>query len=244
MTSSMRRTCLAQLLFALVAQACAPTAPSAPRQAPAELAPAPQPTAMQPLAQYTMKPADEIALARSAAPPSIAADADVLVLGAHGYETAVKGKNGFVCLVERSWANHFSSDEFWNPRLRSPDCYNPPAARTVLPPYLKRTEWVLAGAAKPALVERTRSALAGKEFADPELGSLSYMMSVQGHLNEADGHWHPHVMVFVPRTTAAGANLPGSPIYAQEGDDIEPVTILMVPVRTWSDGSPDAAMHH
>ena len=64
------------------------------------------------------------------------------------------------------------------------------------------------------------------------------MMSVQGHLNEADGHWHPHVMFFVPRATAAGANLPGSPLYAQEGDDTDPVTIVMVPVRKWSDGSP------
>ncbi len=42
----------------------------------------------------------EIAMARSAAPPSISADAEVMVLGRHGYETVVKGKNGFVCLVE------------------------------------------------------------------------------------------------------------------------------------------------
>ena len=193
---------------------------------------------MQPLAQYTMNPDDEIALARSAAPASISADAEVLVLGHRGYETAVQGKNGFVCLVERSWANHFDSEEFWNPRMRGPDCYNPPAARTVLPPYLKRTEWVLAGLSKPELVSRTRAALLGKEFADPEPGSLSYMMSVQGHLNEAAGHWHPHVMVFVPRTTVAGANLPESPIFSQEGDDTDPVTILFVPVRKWSDGSP------
>ena len=43
----------------------------------------------------------EIVLARSAAPEAISRDADVLVLGQHGYETAVKGKNGFVCAVER-----------------------------------------------------------------------------------------------------------------------------------------------
>jgi hypothetical protein len=199
---------------------------------------------MQPLAQYLIaNPADEIALARSAAPPSISADAQVLVLGNRGYEIAVQGTNGFVCVVERSWANRFGNDEFWNPRMRSPDCYNPPAARTVLPPYLKRTEWVLAGAPMQTLIERTKAALASKEFVDPELGSLSYMMSVQGHLNEAAGHWHPHVMFFTPRATTAGANLPGSPIMAQEGDDTEPVTILYVPVRKWSDGSSDAPMH-
>src|ERR1700745_3075091 len=59
----------------------------------------------------------EIALARSAAPASISNDARVLVLGRHGYETAVEGKNGFVCLVERSWMSHFDSPEFWNPKL-------------------------------------------------------------------------------------------------------------------------------
>jgi hypothetical protein len=216
------------------------TPPSAP-------APAAQPTvytSMQPLAAYTIpNPADEIALARSAAPASISADAQVLVLGTRGYETAVQGTNGFVCLVERSWANRFDAEEFWNPRMRSPDCYNPPAARTVLAPYLKRTEWVLAGASKQTLLERTKAALVSKEFVPPELGSLSYMMSVQGHLNESAGHWHPHVMFFVPRTTAAGANLPGSPIFAQEGDDTDLMTILDIPVHTWSDGSSDAPMH-
>jgi hypothetical protein len=236
-----------------VGQACAPATnaplPSAPQpaQGPAPQAAAPAPvqttayTAMQPLAQYTIpNPGDEIALARSAAPASISADADVLVLGNRGYETAVRGKNGFVCFVERSWANHFDSDEFWNPRMRAPNCFNAPAVRTVLPPYLKRTEWVLAGTSKQELISRTHAALLRKEFVDPEPGSLSYMMSVQGHLNEADGHWHPHVMFFAPRGAAAswGANLQGSPIIAQEGDDTDPVTIFFIPVRKWSDGSP------
>jgi hypothetical protein len=196
---------------------------------------------MAPIEQYLSKaPADEIALARSAAPPAISADADVLVLGSHGYEAAVKGKNGFVCFVERSWANHIDNDEFWNPKMRAPNCYNAAAVRSVLPPYLKRTEWVLAGVPKQELVERTKAALASKAFANPEPGSLSYMMSAQGHLNDAAGHWHPHVMLFVPGSAAAswGANLPGSPILAQEGDDTDPMTVFFIPVRAWSDGTP------
>ena len=73
--------------------------------------------AMAPLAQYQMATvADETALARSAAPTSISGDADVLTLGSNGYKTAVKGKNGFVCLVQRSWAAGFDDAEFWNPR--------------------------------------------------------------------------------------------------------------------------------
>jgi hypothetical protein len=68
-------------------------------------------------------------MARSAAPEAIARDADVLVLGRQGYETAVKGKNGFVCIVERSWMSAFDFPEFWNPQLRGPICFNRPAAR-------------------------------------------------------------------------------------------------------------------
>ena len=62
---------------------------------------------MAPLEQYLIADRNaEIALARSAAPESISHDAEVLVLGRHGYETAAKGKNGFVCVVERGWMSH------------------------------------------------------------------------------------------------------------------------------------------
>ena len=68
-------------------------------QAQAQDAKAPYPS-MAPLDQYLIADRNaEIALARSAAPDSISGDAEVMVLGRHGYEPAVKGKNGFVCLV-------------------------------------------------------------------------------------------------------------------------------------------------
>ncbi len=51
---------------------------------------------MRPIEQYLMDRTAEIALARSAAPESISRDAEVLVLGRHGFETAIKGKNSFV----------------------------------------------------------------------------------------------------------------------------------------------------
>jgi hypothetical protein len=69
--------------------------------------------AMAPVEQYRMASRqDEIALARTAAPASISAEAEVLVLGSQGYETAVKGKNGFVCFVERSWTAGFDDRQF------------------------------------------------------------------------------------------------------------------------------------
>lgn len=98
---------------------------------------------MAPLDQYLTERNAEIALARGAAPPSISQDAEVMVLGRHGYETAVKGKNGFVCIVERSWTAGIDDPDFWNPKLRAPICFNPPAARSYLPLTIKKTEWVL-----------------------------------------------------------------------------------------------------
>jgi hypothetical protein len=196
---------------------------------------------MAPIEQYLMADRNaEIALARTAAPPAISADARVLVLGNRGYETAVEGKNGFVCFVERSWTAGFEDPEFWNPKERSPNCFNPPAVRTELPQILKRTEWVLAGATKEELMRRARAAFADRTFTAPEAGSVSFMLSKDGYLSDqAGGPWLPHVMLFVPHGQAAiwGAGLDGSPVVGQEGSDIES-TVLFIPVRRWSDGSP------
>jgi hypothetical protein len=206
---------------------------------------------MAPIDRYrTLSVDDEIALARSAAPASISADAEVLVLGRHGYESVVHGKNGFVCFVERSWAAGFAAAEFWNPKILAPNCFNAAAARTELVAYLKRTEWVLAGATKDQMIERTRSAMADQSFKRPEPGAFSFMLSKRGYLNDqAGGPWLPHVMLFVPHGEAAawGAGLDGSPILGEEGSEIES-TVLFIPVRRWSDGSPapppDAPHHH
>src|SRR5262249_17961981 len=143
--------------------------------------------------------------------------ADVLVLGARGYETAVKGTNGFVCLVGRSWDVSFANSEFWNPKIRAPQCDNATSARSVLPRYLKRTARVLSGATKAEMQKLEAADRAAGKLPAPEPGAVSYMMSKGGYLNDrAEGPWHPHFMVFAPRTEAAawGANLPGSPVAA------------------------------
>jgi len=103
---------------------------------------------MAPIGQYLMAPDAEIALARSAAPESVSRDAEVMVMDQHGYKTVVKGKNGFVCLVERSWTAPSDNPDFWNPKLRGPLCLNAPAARSYLPQTIRKTELVLAGRSK------------------------------------------------------------------------------------------------
>lgn len=192
---------------------------------------------MAPVEQYRMADrSEEITLARSAAPASVSGDAEVLVLGVRGYESVVKGKNGFVCLVERSWFASFEDSEFWNPKNRSPICLNAAAASTVLPVDLEKTQWALAGVSKTEMIARSKSSPSAHQAPAP--GSMGYMMSKQGHLNDSVGHWHPHLMFFQPHTAVSdwGANLPGSPVLGQEGGPNE-ATVYFVPLGKWSDGT-------
>ena len=196
---------------------------------------------MAPLEQYLMEDRSaEIALARSAAPESISRDAEVMVLGRHGYETAMKGTNGFVCMVERSWSAPIDDPGFWNPKGRAPICLNAAAARTYLPRTIMKTELVLAGRTKAQMVEAVAAAVDKKELPPMELGAMCYMLSKQGYLGDPVGHWHPHLMFFVSQTEPAawGAGAQGSPIFAFN-DKWEGLTVFLVPVRQWSDGTAD-----
>jgi hypothetical protein len=183
----------------------------------------------------------EIALARSAAPPSISRDATVLVFEKTGYQAAAEGKNGFTCLVERSWMSPFDSLEFWNPKMRGPICYNPAAVRTILPYTINRTRLVLTGLSKTQIHENITAAIAKNELPMPEAGAMSYMMSKAGNLGDSVGHWVPHLMFHIPKTDDAnwGADLAGSPVLfnGQYRDVPEPANIFMLPVFHWSDGT-------
>jgi len=156
------------------------------------------------------------------------------------YETAIKGTNGFVCLVERSWTAPIDDPGFWNPKGRAPVCLNPAAARTYLPRTIKKTDLILAGRTKAQMVEAVAAAVDKKELPPMELGAICYMLSKQGYLSDRVGHWHPHLMFFVSQTDPAtwGAGVQGSPILAFN-DKWEGLTVFLVPVRQWSDGTAD-----
>ena len=213
--------------------------------APAQAASAAYP-AMAPLDHYLIPDQKaEIALARSAAPPSISDAAEVMVLRPDGYATAVKGSNGFVCVVERSWAKGTDDPEFWNSKVRAPICFNPAASRTYLPIFLMKTKLVLAGKSKAEVLAATDSAFAKKELPALAPGAMCYMMAKQQYLSDDDKSWHPHVMFYVSGDARKnwGANLHGSPVIAAN-DPQERVTIFMVWAGTWSDGTPGPSMMH
>jgi len=194
---------------------------------------------MAPLDRYLMPDRNaEIALARSAAPDSISHDARVLVLGPHGYETAVEGKNGFVCAVERGWMAPFDSPEFWNPKIRGPLCFNPPAARSILPMTYKRTEMVLAGQSKAQIMEGIAT-FAKKELPPLEPGAFTYMLSKEAYLTDRDDHNMAHLMFYSPLMDKAvwGADLPKSPIMLNPQFALEGIDVFLVLTGMWSDGT-------
>jgi hypothetical protein len=197
---------------------------------------------MAPIEQYLMADRNaEIALARSAAPESISRDAEVQVLARHGFETAVKGKNGFLCIVERSWTSAPDAD-FWNPKVRTPICYNPAAAHSNLPRNSKRTDLILAGRTKAQVDEAIVAAVDTKELPAMEAGAMCYMMSKQGYGGDSVPHWPSHLMFYFSQTDPAtwGANLPGSPILAMSDEHehlTEHLTMFSIGVQRWSDGT-------
>ena len=143
-------------------------------------------------------------------------------------------------MVQRSWTAAFDDPEFWNPKRRGPTCFNPASARSYIPLIIKKTDLVLAGRSKDQMVETIAAAVNKKELPAMEPGAMCYMMSKQGYRSDDGGHWHPHLMFFLPLSDAGtwGAGLPGSQIIEAK-DETARVTTFMVVLRKWSDGTFD-----
>lgn len=201
--------------------------------------------AMPPISQYLMSPNAEIALARSAAPAAISSHATVLILTAHGYTTAVTGRNGFTCLVERGWS-HLNIPTFWNLKIQNPVCYNEAASRTVLPYTLKRTALVLSGTTEAQMEQAISAAIAAKTLPTAAPDSIAYMMSKRQYIDDHAKAWYPHLMFFMPEADAAnvgeswGADRLHSPVVydPHSGMFHEPWARFFIPVSHWSDGTP------
>jgi hypothetical protein len=224
------------------------------QDATAQDATAPYPK-MAPIEQYLMDRDAEIALARSAAPDAISHDASIVVLTRHGYETAVEGKNGWVCWVGRGWMAMFDHPEFWSPKVRAAECINPPAVRSVLPYAYKRAELILTGHSKQEVIAQIKAAIDKKELPPLEQGTVSYMMSKSSYLTDGGGHNMPHMMFYESERdgTAWGANLTNSPVMAvnywclsaeayPQLKTFPPLSVFLIGAEKWSDGTPAPPM--
>ncbi|RUL69015.1 hypothetical protein EKH80_23005 [Dyella choica] len=226
-------------------------------QAMAQEAATPYPK-MAPIDQYLMADRGaEIALARSAAPESISRDATILVLGRKGYETAVEGKNGFVCWVGRAWTGPFDWPEFWNPKVRAADCQNPQAARSTVPIVELRAKMVMAGRSKAQMVSALKAAYQNKQLPQLESGAMDYMMSKSSYLTDEGGHNMPHLMFFTQVKDGSdwGSGAEGSPVMSSpywffapkdpsQMKGLPPILVFLVGVGNWSDGTPANMQGH
>lgn len=213
----------------------------------------PYPT-MLPVSQYLMDRDLAIALARSAAPEAISKDASVLVLTPKGWEIAVKGTNGFVCMAGPSWTASIDFYDIWSPKQKGAICLNPAAVRSILPIFRKLTEMTLAGVTSvKGRIAGMQEAYAKKEIPPVEPGAMSYMMSKGAYLTHL-GQTHNlcHVMFFLPIKNPAdlNANDPDSPISSTSmwfpdpdkpdsplNKELPPLRTVPIEVPYWSDGT-------
>jgi hypothetical protein len=205
---------------------------------------------MAAIGQYQMEESAEIQLARSAAPTSISGDATILVLRRQGYETAVQGRSGFVCMVGRSWLAAFDWPEFWNPKVRAADCMNPQSARSMVPLVLLRSKMVMAGRSKAEMLLAVKAAFENKQVPKLESGAMDYMMSKTAYLTDEGEHNGPHLMFLTAGMDAKdwGSGAAGSPLTSapywffsskepSQMKGLPPILVFLIGVANWSDGT-------
>jgi hypothetical protein len=190
-----------------------------------------------PLSEYLMQQDDEIALAKSAAPAEISSRATIEVLTTSGLRVVHAGDNGFVCIVMRGFtgAPTFNPVELramvFDAKTRAPICFNPQAVHTVLPYYELRTRLGIAGKTPDEIAQAVRSAYDSSAIPRRDAVSFAYMWSADQVLGPV-GHWHPHMMVFVPNYDNAmlGGNAPGGALPVVGDDAGTPFAVLVIPV--------------
>lgn len=145
---------------------------------------------------YVRLPEDrEVALARSAAPDAVSADATVWVLRDGEYDIAVPGSNGNECFVARS-----------HPQSLEPICFDPEGAATILRWEFAHFELRTAGKSSDELEVALAEAVGSGRLRMPNRPAMSYMMSSAQHLFDPEsgrdaGNWRPHIMLYVPYLT-------------------------------------------
>jgi hypothetical protein len=190
-----------------------------------------------PIDQYLMPRDAEMALAKSAAPPSLGDHATIKVLTKSGFVVAREGDNGAVCMVMRGFsAPTYTPAQFRNlvydPTVQAPICFTEPAARTAMPYYELRTRLAMEGKGPDQIAASLESAYVRGELPRRDAVTFAYMWSAHQHLGPGIGVWRPHMMVFAPYYDNAmvGGNEFGSPLPQVSDDAGTPFSVVVIPV--------------
>jgi hypothetical protein len=221
----MRRTLIHLALFAgvLVPAAVAQTSKS-------------QAAKYPPIEEYLMPQSAEIALAKSAGPANISDRATIKVLTASGFSVVHQGDNGFVCMVMRGFSAPTYTpaqlrDLVYDSSLRAPICFDPKAAREVMPYYELRTKLAMQGKNPDQIAEGVQTSYARGELPKRDGVSFAYMWSADQNLGSF-GHWHPHMMIFAPyyENSMVGGNALGAPVPQVSDDAGTPFSVVVIPI--------------
>ena len=190
-----------------------------------------------PIDQYLMPRDAEIALAKSAAPASLADHATIKVLTKSGFVVAHEGDNGAVCMVMRGFsAPTYTPAQYRNlvydPTMHAPICFTAPAARAAMPYYELRTRLAMEGKGPDQIAESLQSAYVRGELPRRDTVTFAYMWSGHQHLGPGIDAWRPHMMVFAPYYDNAmvGGNEFGSPLPQLSDDAGTPFSVVVIPV--------------
>jgi hypothetical protein len=90
-------------------------------------------------------------------------------------------------------------------------------------------------------MEKLTAAIDRKELPTLEGGAMSYMLGKGAYLTDRGGHNLCHLMIYAPLTKGDswGADVDGSPVMfgGQFQGAPEPITVFLVAVGQWSDGT-------
>ena len=180
----------------------------------------------------------ELALARSAAPANVSAEASFWVLTPEGYQQVVEGTNGFNCLVLRKYSAIFEvqRDLFDWDGLQAPVCYDPVASEGgPMKEQFRRAELGLAGGGHDEIRDAIFADYANGVLPTMTGVSFGYMYSSENRLTPQAGHWHPHMMVYAPYYTneMLGGNnfMTADPIVFEAGGTPRAVIAIAVDAR-------------
>jgi hypothetical protein len=167
----------------------------------------------------------EVALALSACPAWVAAQASVYVLETGGYVKVRESRNGFTAIVQHAL-----------PTSQEPQCMDAEGTRTILPRILKVAQWRAEGKSHEEIKHLVADAFARGAFQAPTRPGIDYMLSAENvvAVDEDKGTsvpFPPHLMFYAPYLTNADIGSDGNPrgpVFIPNGGS--PHALIIVPV--------------
>lgn len=136
----------------------------------------------------------QIRIAKLAAPKEVTDHADIYILGRRGYELAVRGDNGFSCMIERE-----------KPDTMEPECYDAEGSATTMKVRSYEEQQRASGVGEQAIEESIKAGYKSGKFKPPSKAGIVYMLSDYNYvLNPETGkiiHFPGHLMFYAPYAT-------------------------------------------